>query len=401
MLKVLIADDEPKIRKGIKRILDWNSMGFEIVAEAEDGEIALQKSIETSPDLLLVDICMPFMSGLDFINKLKEVLSHAVIIIVSGHDEFEYAKTALQLRVFDYILKPVDEDILMQSVLRAKEQIIYHKNKNIEDEFTVQQLKKSSHYLKDMFLQDLVNGKLTEQDILKQCEFFNIGYTETMGMTVIKIIDKSSAMIDAGWDNELLSYAVENIARETMAPFKELISFKDEKNQIVILSDINPLAKWYKMGSEIERCILEYLGREVMSEMALIKGDFTGMADTYQEVCGHLVEKSQKTPIVITIQKYIENHYAKPELSLTEIANNVGISQTYLTRLLKQELGVPFIDYLTQFRIKKAIMLMEDPNIKVYEVAEMVGYSSQHYFSNVFKKVLNVSPLDYKRGGRK
>ncbi|WP_069998291.1 response regulator [Cellulosilyticum sp. I15G10I2] len=401
MFKVLIADDEPKIRKGIRGILDWQSIGFEIVAEAEDGEVALEKAIETAPDLLLVDICMPFVNGLEFINQLKSILNDAIIIIVSGHDEFEYAQAALKLKVFDYILKPVSQDALLKSVLKAREQMIDLKNKGIEDAFKMKQLKKSNHYLKEIFLQDLIGAKVKDENLMRQFEYFNIGYTATMGMLVIRLMDKSHGMIEREWDNDLLIYAIQNIAAEAMNGFKALTCFKDTKNQIIVISDTSPIAKWSEMGIEVEKCIAEYLRREVITEMILLKQKPASIHHAYEEISRSLTEKSQKTPIVITIQKYIDKHYANPELTLTEIAEKVGISQTYLTRLLKQELGVPFIDYLTQIRMKKALILMQDPNIKVYEVAEKTGYSSQHYFSNVFKKTFHLSPLDYKRRGVK
>lgn len=401
MLKVLIADDEPKIRRGIRSILDWNSIGFEIVAEAEDGEVALEEAAKNTPDLILVDICMPFLNGLDLIQKLKSTLNHPVIIIISGHDEFRYAQSALKLQVFDYILKPVDKDGLLNAVMRAKEEIIIRKNKVFEDEFTTRQLKKSKDYLKEAFMQDWLNGKLDKEMIKNQMCYFNIEPTESMGLLVIKFLDKNSLTLENEWDVELLTYAAANIAKEVMEPFKSVHCFKDNKNQIVLLSDILPMTKWQEIGGEIEKYVIEYLKKEIITESEVLDEKMTQLQEVYSELCRRLTEKSHKTPIVITIQKYIEKHYNNPNLSLTEIADSIGISQTYLTRLLKQELGVSFVDFLTQVRIKKALMLMQDPNIKVYEVAELVGYSSQHYFSNVFKKYFNMSPLDYRKGGRK
>ncbi|MDF2877989.1 MAG: response regulator receiver protein [Clostridia bacterium] len=400
MFKVLIADDEPKIRKGIKNILDWGMLDFEIIAEAEDGEVAFERAAATTPDLLLVDICMPFINGLELIHKLQSVLNNPVIIIISGHDEFEYAQQALKLKVFDYILKPVEKEVLLSAVIRAKQHIISRRNKSIKEAFTLKQLKKSSHYLKETFLQEWIQGQVKEEEAARQFAYFNIGQTSSMGLILIRLTDKSTAIMEEGWDIELLAYAIENIAREAMQGFKELTSFIDTKNQIVLISDSDPITKWNGLGISIERYIEQYLKREVIIEAQLIDSQ-ADIKNAYQEVCARLIERSQKTPIVGTIQRYLEKHYSNPELSLTQIAGEIGISQTYLTRLLKQELGFSFIDYLTQVRLKKAVVLMQDPHIKVYEVAEMVGYTSQHYFSKVFKKAFNISPLDYKRGGKK
>jgi two-component system response regulator YesN len=80
------------------------------------------------------------------------------------------------------------------------------------------------------------------------------------------------------------------------------------------------------------------------------------------------------------------------------VADHMQVSPTYLSKLLKHETGASFVDYLTQVRIKKAIQLMNDPAEKIYEIAEKVGYSNQHYFSTAFKKVLGFSPMEYRRG---
>ena len=116
MIKVLIADDEPRIRMGIKNIINLEDSEFELVGEAEDGEVALEIAKEKKPDLLLLDISMSFLNGLDFIEKVKKVLNDPIIIIISGHDEFNYAQTALRLNVFDCVLKPIDREKFMKTI---------------------------------------------------------------------------------------------------------------------------------------------------------------------------------------------------------------------------------------------------------------------------------------------
>ena len=99
-------------------------------------------------------------------------------------------------------------------------------------------------------------------------------------------------------------------------------------------------------------------------------------------------------------QRYIDAHYAEPDLSLEEVASAAQISPGYLSRLLKLETGFSFVDYLTRVRINKAVQIMSDPAVKVYEVAEAVGYQSQHYFSRAFKRVFGRPPVEYRKGGR-
>lgn len=399
MIKVLIADDEPRIRRGIKRIIDWEKEGFSLVAEAEDGEIALQQAIETKPDLLLLDICMPFFNGLELIEKLRAELNNPIIIIISGHDEFKYAQLALKLKVFDYILKPIDRESLKKTILNAKIEIMQREMKEERYNFQSSQLKKSKSYLKENFMRDWINGKLSNQDITKQIEYFNLRFSNTMGMIIVKIIDKNIALIENKWQVDLLCYAVENISKEIMNKFDCLTIFTDSKNQLVIISDINPIIGWSKLSIMIIDSINKYLNRDCLVVSEFLDIRLNNIKEVYKELCTKLVEESRKTPVVLAVQKYIDNSYSNPDLSLTEIAEKIGISQTYISRLFKQELGMSFVDYLTKVRIKNSVILMKDCSIKIYEIAELVGYSTQHYFCNVFKKQLGVSPAEYKRGG--
>ena len=104
--RALVADDEPMIRRGICSFLGSND-DFEVVAEAEDGEIALEKAKTTAIDVFFVDINMPFLNGLDFIKELKKLYPEALVVIITGYDLFSYARKAVGLGVFDYVLKPL------------------------------------------------------------------------------------------------------------------------------------------------------------------------------------------------------------------------------------------------------------------------------------------------------
>ena len=400
MINVLIADDEPRIRRGIKSIINWEEFGLKIIGEAEDGEIALEIAKETKVDIFLLDICMPFLNGLDLINELNNILDNPIIIIISGHDEFSYAQSALQLKVFDYILKPIDREILKASILKAKNEIVKRENNKQTQEFTSLQLKKSKIYLKENFMKDLVKGNFTNTNICDEMKYFNIKYSQTMGIIIIKILEKRESIIENKWQKDLLCYAIENIAKDLMYSFNNLNVFTDSKKQVVIISDILEIKKWKEICVEIENEISKYLKIDVIIESEFLEQDPMKTHVIYKELCNKLIEKGKKTPIVIEVQKYIDRNYSKDTISITEVADKVGISQTYLTKLLKKELGMTFIDYLTLVRIKNSIILMKDPSIKICEISELVGYSTQHYCSNVFKKFIGVAPLDYKRGSK-
>ncbi|MEF9894534.1 MAG: response regulator, partial [Clostridia bacterium] len=106
MWRILIADDEPKIRRGLHAQIERMALDLQVVGEAEDGEQALKCARELAPDIVLVDINMPFLNGLDFIERLKGVCPDARTIVVTGFEDFEYVRRSMQLNVQSYLLKP-------------------------------------------------------------------------------------------------------------------------------------------------------------------------------------------------------------------------------------------------------------------------------------------------------
>ncbi|MBE6052938.1 MAG: response regulator [Clostridium sartagoforme] len=123
MLKVLIIDDEPYVREGLKHIVDWNENGFEICGEASDGDEGYSKILELKPDIILIDIQMPGKLGLDIIKDSKKNGVTGKFIVVSGYSNFEYAQKAIRYGVKDYLLKPIDEDELLNIALNLKKDI--------------------------------------------------------------------------------------------------------------------------------------------------------------------------------------------------------------------------------------------------------------------------------------
>jgi len=119
MFKWILADDEPTIRNGLARLVPTFGLPIELAGVATDGKEALNLIERVHPDLMLVDINMPHINGLDLVEQALALLPHSKVIIISGYDQFEYARRALQLGVFDYILKPVNRAVLCSSLTNA------------------------------------------------------------------------------------------------------------------------------------------------------------------------------------------------------------------------------------------------------------------------------------------
>ena len=131
MIKVFLVEDEVVIRNGIKNSIEWEKEGYEFVGEASDGELAYPMILEKKPDILITDIKMPFMDGLELSRLVKEALPDIQILILSGYDEFEYAKEAIRLKVAEYLLKPVSSVKLLE-VLRDVSDSIYQEREEKE-----------------------------------------------------------------------------------------------------------------------------------------------------------------------------------------------------------------------------------------------------------------------------
>ena len=222
MLKVLIVDDEAVVRRGIMLGMDWAAMGCVVVGEASNGEEGIAAVERYSPNLIITDVRMPRMDGIEMLGQLREMGCRAHVILLTAHSDFSYARSALQLGADDYLLKP----------------------------------------------------------------------------------------------------------------------FRDQ---------------------ELVR--------------AIAKGD--------------------KSKYVLQALGYIADHYGDQDISITTIAQHLGVSEGHLSHVFKKETSYTIISYLTQYRVHTAMKLLQDCRYKVYEVAEMVGYRDVAYFGSTFKKQVGMSPSEY------
>ena len=399
MWKLVIADDEPKIRRGIENILNWSEFGIEIVGQAEDGEIALEIIKENRPDIILLDINMPFLNGLDLLQKLKEIGNNGIVIIISGYDDFSYAQKALQFNVFDYILKPVSKKNIEEIIIKVTNKLIEKGKENNYLEWVKRQLAENKEVLQKTFFSEWFNNKLSDEQVLKEMSFFDIEFGRNIGIMVIKIVEKLNVEVSVrNWSVELLEFAIANILNDGFKDLELKYIFNDDKKNIILVSKINDMGWWISIAKKIQKEIYKYLKCNVLIEQASVFNDVFKIKDEYMKIMNSVNEKKKCSSMVLLAIKYIEDNYYSNELSINYISNKLEVTSSYLSKLLKKETGLSFIDCLTKIRIEKAMYIMEDPAVKIYDVAELVGYSNQHYFCRAFKKVVGVSPTEYKRG---
>ena len=243
MLKVFLVEDETVIREGLRDRIPWEQYGYRFVGEAADGEVALPLIRKTRPDVLITDIKMPFMDGLSLSRIVREEFPKTKILIISGYDDFEYARNAIKIRALDYLLKPCDINDLLAVM--------------------------------DMAIQKLD----------RECDF--------KGNT------------------------------------------KENK----------PERKRENVKNFDEQTTIQYL------------------------------------------REYVENNYTF-DISMQEVAEDMGYSDAYFSKLFKQYFNQNFTAYLTEYRIKKAKELLTDTNNSIKDISRMVGYEDSNYFAKIFKRIV-------------
>ncbi|MHB1453440.1 MAG: response regulator transcription factor [Saccharofermentanales bacterium] len=398
MFRLLIADDEPIVRKGLFDTLQWGDLGITVLDMAANGKEALEIAQKQLPDICLVDICMPIINGLDLIEKLKELNPEVIIIIVTGYDEFEYAQKAVQLKAFDYVLKPVYEENLRIIIENAIKELERTQSRRKSYEWAKEQLAKNLPLLKSKFILDWIKGELTREEISEQLEFHKIRMEKDVGFAFLKLhAETLDVKSNIQWEKQLLLFAIQNIFEEILSKVGDFNGIRDGNDNLVALVTIHDKKAWKEFKAVVGSSVEKYLFQKVTVYQADIDDYFEGVPDAYEEIRKEISNNAHCLPIVRSVKTYIERNYKNTDISLTQIAEELEVNSSYLSTLFKQEQGISFTDYLIKVRITEAIKLMNDTKIKIYEIAEEVGYSSQHYFCNSFKKVLGISPSEYRQ----
>jgi len=399
MYKVIIADDESNIRNGLAQAIPWDELGMELAGMARDGEDALELITTVNPDICLLDIRMPFYDGLEIASKVKQTHPDTIIIFITGHDEFEFAQNALKLKVYDYILKPVNLVEIQNVLKKARREIEEKRERDKNYEFASMMLKKNLPAVRQGFIQEWINGELTEDEIREGISFYQIDES-IKGLLVLKPNIDMVIRRNEEKERQLQLFAIQHIAENCLKECMPQIILRDRSDMILCLAAIPDYSVWSSKKLLIEEKIKSELGfgsvvYQTQTEKGVITTEFPNM---YSELLEKMRSESVYLPIVKKLKEYADSNYKNPELRLQDYAEQMQVSLSHLSKLFKQETGVSYVDYITKVRLQHAIILMQDPALRVYEIADLTGYSSQHYFCVAFKKMFGISPSDYRKG---
>ena len=230
MFKALIVDDEPLIREGLKHIIDWEEHGIELVGEASNGEEALEAINKYAPCILLTDIKMPVMDGLQLIRSIREKHISVKVVVISGFDDFQLVKEALRYGVENYILKPVSKDELSSTLLSTIEKIQSEFNEKIKS-------RENEDVIRDNILYRLVTNHISLKEVHEKSSLLGFDIENNAYMvSIVKILDNDKNFPSRGInDSNLVGFAIINICSEIISEYFKCSIFQDLNGDIVII----------------------------------------------------------------------------------------------------------------------------------------------------------------------
>lgn len=418
VLTMLIVDDEYLVRKGVSETIEWSDYGIQIAGDACDGEQGLELAICLKPDIILTDVHMPFMDGLEFMSKLRENGLDCSIIVLSGYEDFNYVRTALQHGAIDYLLKPIDNRQLIETVQKVAARIKEERSTTMY----FNRLKNELSTIKKQFLRDIILGNTKDRDeILEKIGFLELPVELCCNHIISIRINEYNLVLQQLNREELTAFReliIQSAAQLLLlnSRFMGILVEKDEEEWVIVLHMLNPEDDIVELIKE--RC-LELTGRIKNSFSQTISIGISDICNDIEKM--HLAYKDAYSASFFRLLpgcssvgyirerdaagyrreirealNYIKTNYSR-DISIEMAAKELFISSSYLMHLFRDEVGKTFNECLTDYRIQVAKEMLKNPKFKIYEVCGNVGYGDVKYFSQVFKKVTGMSPSDYIR----
>lgn len=388
LYKVLVADDESIILNGIKNCIDWGSLGMEVVATASDGEQALEAIERLNPDLCLLDVHMPFVDGLTVAKLYLKRRPDGIVLFITGYDEFSYAQAAVNTGAIGYILKPVDEEELLCAVKKASELMESRRRVDLL-------IYNNLDTLREIFFHDWLSGITSSKDAKDNLTFYGICLKGEVAVLFVRFYKDRE---DEFLSGKALQKDMDLIKQEILTlvdRFCPYFLMRPADKTIVVVHSILGDDGWIdfplRLGDKLDDNGIhaEILHRQVES--------MEDVPAAYREMDEKTNLLERLSPIVRLLKQYIDQNYKNPVMSLKSFAKAHKTTSSYISRQFKQEMGQSFVDYLTFVRISMSIPFLKKPHIKIFEIAEFVGYNSQHYYCEVFKQKMGITPSEYRQ----
>lgn len=396
MYRIGILDDEYLTCLGLKEAVPWESISVEVAFTCMDGKKGLELIKKEKPDIVLTDIRMPGMTGVDLVKELRKDNFEGEVIVLTAYKEFDYAVETYRSGIFAYLLKPVDNDELLKVVSEAIGKL---KEKRKEKELRKNMEENESAMEASFFYQILHN--ITNDEFIKEEKKFSFKVAPSGILFLLKKENKEDEypLSKAGsiLFNALKQEGIDSLERveehayilfidssdieKTLSVLLKALSLVEDETDVVftgaLSSYTSPLeiARAYRIDKECIRNKMYYGFNtiEIEKKNDISYRHYVAIQDFY---------------------RILSEHY-QDDLTVSSVSLMMNVSDSYLMHLLKKALGKTFNDILTDYRISLAKKLLKEGKYRINEIADKVGYNDEKYFSRVFKKRVGVSPSEY------
>ena len=407
-MKIVVVDDDKIIRLGLTKIIRRLFEQHEVISDFQNGLVALEYLRENKVDLVITDIKMPIMTGCELIDTaINELDNPPMFIVLSGYDEFTYVRDTMKSGAFNYLLKPIKKDELKKVIEEVEVKIKENKKQDKLLSKSIEVLKRD--FFKHILFSNIEGNYKTDKSLLENMQL-NENYRYKM--TIIQR-DKNS-------DKTIVSSFIKDILENNKG--LEYLSFYFEDNiYIVFYLECNDESLMNKLTEDIiskvdifiendnnvfviestdkvwqlreQSRLFRKLKNNICSEVKVKKY----ILNLSEESSNSIYDDNEKTNVtaIKLAKQYIINNFNK-NITLKEVADEVFLSQNYLSELFKKEMGEGYYDFLSRYRIQVAKDLLLTTNLRVYEVAQNVGYNDSITFGRAFKKLTGATPNSFR-----
>lgn len=399
MKGLLIVDDEAFAREAVANTIAWQDHGVQVF-QASSGAEALALMEQQEIHLLMTDIRMPAMSGLELIEEVHRRGYDPGIIVLSSYNEFELVRSAMQLGAEDYLFKPT---MMPKEIQEAVLRILEKKRKSAVREEPPEA--RSREYL-GRFLQ----GEKRKPDEKLPASWKEMWDKREVAVITVRLFHYQKCLLQVFEDDlNLLQFSIGNVLGEILGQERghEVFRMNHKEYAIVtwkmeretgdqamaeiserLLSGFTFLKLYYGMSAAAGVSSfgqgLEQLGRKHAQSVELCSRADPDVRKILfaREAKGQGAMKREMYQAL----NFIGENLGNPGLSLSMVADSIGVSKNYFSRIFKESMGVKFVDYVTKQRMEQARNLYLNSDLKIYEIAEKVGYSDWHYLYSLYKK---------------
>ena len=402
MKKVLIVDDDFLVRTYLKQMIAWEERGFYIVGDAKNGQEALEILQHDGADILIADVSMPIMDGIELTRWTKKNSPRTHILILSCHDDFIYVKEAMKLGIDDYLLK---NNLTEETLLDALNKISFDTEENDPEIERLALIGRKK--LREDFFHAFDAGSDNLDALARDAELSAQFQSATAFMIIPKNLNEREQLLTQAERENFLSAFSEmtlNTCRNLLGEKITAQIFVSQRGGFFhwcLIVEVGDKAR--ETAERLQSFAKLYFNLELKIFMSSPKKTFAELADEWQKVYATRADsflqetqgKDYLHPAIRLALRYIDEHY-REEISQTTVAEAVYLNPSYFSTLFKKSVGKGFSDYLTDLRIEHVKERLTTSSEKINAIATSEGFSDYQYFVKIFKRITGLRPSQYR-----